>query len=312
MKCTIITGGRGAIGSRLAKSLYKDPEFGEIIILDNLSAGDHNKDVSGEFVYCDISDFEKLKTQILRFRPSYVFHLAAHFANQNSVDYPISDANANILGTINLMEVVKQLGNNAKVVYASSSCVYGKSLIMRECDPIGILDTPYAITKFAGEKYIEYYNHVQGVSSNIVRIFNTYGPGEVPGEYRNVITNFISKALWNQPLIITGNGEETRDFTYVADTADLLKKAALYSSVNVEIFNGGTGEKTKIIDLARLIKKMTGSGSEIIISSSRKWDHVRDRCADITKSKNYLGYNPSVKLEEGLAHTIKWIKSLNS
>jgi nucleoside-diphosphate-sugar epimerase len=147
--------------------------------------------------------------------------------------------------------------------------------------------------------------HVPTVS---IRIFNTYGPYELAGKYRNVIPNFIEKALNNEDLIITGTGKETRDFTYVDDLIDLMISAALGTNKDGEIFNGGTGTKTEILKMSEIIKEATGSLSNIIFKPARAWDKVKDRVSDTSKSASELGYQPKVNIEEGLQKTIKWYK----
>lgn len=310
-KVALITGGRGAIGAKLASRLNHDG-FDYIYTLDNLSAGHHNSNVAGEFVYCDISNTEKLAKLIKQISPTHVFHLAAHFANQNSVDFPISDAETNIIGTINLFESLRDIDPLKKVVYASSSCVYGHASIMSEDVQLSAFETPYAITKYVGELYARYYADLHKIPTTSLRIFNTYGPGEAPGQYRNVIPNFINLALDGRPIVITGDGRETRDFTYVEDTVDLLLRAAMSEFSAGEIFNGGTGIETQIADLAGLIVRLTGSKSEIVYVPRRNWDQIPNRKADNNKSCTLLGYNPQTTLEEGLMPTIRWIKQWRS
>jgi UDP-glucose 4-epimerase len=304
----LITGGRGAIGSALASRLARDG-FGDIYTIDNLSAGAHNDSVIGEFIHCDISNSEKLGVLIKSIEPTHVFHLAAHFANQNSVDYPRSDAQTNIIGTINLFEALRETAALQKVVYASSSCVYGDAPIMSESVPLPAFETPYAITKYVGELYAKYYADLHQIPTVSIRIFNTYGPGEAPGQYRNVIPNFINLALDGKPITITGDGLETRDFTYVEDTVDLLLRASASHYVDGEIFNGGTGIETAIIDLTKLILFLTESRSEIKFVPRRSWDQISSRKADNEKSRVCLGYRPQTSLEQGLVPTIEWIRS---
>lgn len=303
----LITGGRGAIGSALASRLASEG-FGSVYIVDNLSAGAHNDRSVGEFIHCDISNSEKFGVLVKSIAPTHVFHLAAHFANQNSVDFPLSDAQTNVIGTINLFESLRDVGALQKVVYASSSCVYGDAPIMSESVVLPAFETPYAITKYVGELYAKYYADLHRIPAVSIRIFNTYGPGEAPGRYRNVIPNFINLALDGEPITITGNGMETRDFTYVGDTVDLLLRASSSEYVHGEIFNGGTGVETKIADLAQLILHLTGSQSEVRFVSRRGWDQIANRKAENEKSRLYLGYHPQTTLEQGLVPTIDWIK----
>lgn len=304
----LITGGAGAIGSRLAETLSVDKE-NIICVIDNLSAGNNNKVNDVEYVYLDISNEEKLNRFFENYRPEYIYHLAAHFANQNSVDYPLSDAKTNVLGTINLLENQRKNQNLKKFIYASSSCVYGNIENMVEDATLFPYDTPYAINKYVGEMYCKYYSEIQKIPTICVRIFNTYGPGEIPGKYRNVIPNFILKALKNEPITITGSGNETRDFTFIDDTVQLLMLAAVSHFNKAEVFNGGTGQSITIKKMAESIIQLTNSASTIKYLPSRNWDHVKERKSNNIKAKNFLNYNPSTLFEDGLKKTIDWIKT---
>lgn len=304
----LITGGSGAIGSRLAETLSLNKE-NKICVVDNLSSGNNNKVNNVEYVYLDISNEEKLNIFFESYQPEYIYHLAAHFANQNSVDYPLSDTKTNVLGTINLLENQRKNTNLKKFIYASSSCVYGNIENMVEDATLFPYDTPYAINKYVGEMYCKYYSEIQKVPTVCVRIFNTYGPGEMPGKYRNVIPNFILKALNNEPITITGSGNETRDFTFIDDTVQLLMLVAVSHFNKAEVFNGGTGQSIAIKQMAESITQLTNSASTIEYLPSRNWDHVKERKSNNTKAKNLLNYNPSTLFEDGLKKTIDWIKT---
>lgn len=303
----LITGGFGALGYNLIQYLKTNYNC-SIRVIDNFSAGQANFSSDVDFSYTDIGNTEKLKTFFKNYQPNYIFHLAAHFANQNSVDHPLSDINSNIIGVVNLFETQKNNTELKKIIFASSSCVYGNSENMDEDFKVSPYDTPYAINKYVGELYCKYYAEIHKIPVVSARIFNSFGPGEMPGEYRNVIPNFIKKALLNQDITITGSGEETRDFTYVEDTIHLLSKLATSKYKYAEIFNGGTGVKVTIKKLTEEIIRLTQSESKIVYTAPRNWDHVKDRCANIEKSQALLGYNPSHDFTLGLVKTINWIK----
>lgn len=303
----LITGGFGAIGINLVDKLLENSS-NEIHVIDNLSAGAANNTSKVQFSHLDISNSEKVHSFFNNYQPDFIYHLAAHFANQNSVDHPISDVETNVIGVINLLETQKTNKLLKKFIYASSSCVYGNSNEMSEKTVISPYDTPYAINKYVGELYGKYYAEIHKIPLVCARIFNSFGPGELPGQYRNVIPNFIKKALLNEDIVITGSGDETRDFTYVNDTVSLLIKLSDSSFNNAEIFNAGTGIKTSINYLANKIIELTNSNSKIIYKEARGWDHVKNRCSDISKSVQYLNYNPSSDFERGLNDTIKWIE----
>ncbi|PWA04042.1 NAD-dependent epimerase/dehydratase family protein [Flavobacterium psychrotolerans] len=303
----LITGGFGALGYNLIQYLTGNYNC-SIHVIDNFSAGHTNFSNEVTFSYIDIGNTEKLNIFLKNYQPNYVFHLAAHFANQNSVDHPLSDISTNVVGLVNLFEAQRSNKELKKIIFASSSCVYGNSEIMTEDLQVSPHDTPYAINKYVGELYSKYYAEIHHIPVVSARIFNSYGPGEMPGQYRNVIPNFIKSALLNETINITGTGEETRDFTYVEDTIDLLIKLATSKYHRAEVFNGGTGTKLSIKNLAEEIIRLTESQSKIVFTEPRNWDHVKDRCSSIEKSQTLLGYHPSHDFRTGLAKTIDWIK----
>lgn len=169
------------------------------------------------------------------------------------------------------------------------------------------LDTPYQIDKLVGELYCNYFYNYHKLPVAIARYFNVYGPGEVPGKYRNVIPNFIWWALHGQPLPITGTGEETRDFTFVEDIVDgTLRMGAVEEAVG-EAINLASETETRVIDLANWINEFNGSESGIIFRSRRNWDQVVKRRASIEKARKILEYEPRTDIRAGLKTTYEWI-----
>lgn len=306
----VVTGGAGAIGCNLVRKLL-DYQPKEIIIIDNLTSGNINfipADETISFFPIDIFFKDKLE-QIIPKDTDYIFHLAAHFANQNSVEFPLSDIQSNVIGTLNLLEISKTL-NLKKFINCSSSCVYGNSSIMKIGDSIYPTETPYAINKLSGELYTSFYAHYNKVNAINVRIFNTFGPYELSGKYRNVIPNFIKKALSDEPIIITGTGKETRDFTFVEDTCGLLISMALSNIQDGSVYNAGTGITTDILTLAQTIVKLSKSKSIIEFTNRRKWDNVLNRLSDISLTTKTFNYIPNyTNLESNLEKTINWYKT---
>ena len=309
-KRILITGGAGCIGSNLTKALLKaNPE--RIIIIDDLSASYEWNIPKGPkvvFIHGSILDEEKMK-RAFSYKPHYVFHLAAHFANQNSVDHPETDLLVNALGTLKTLQYAN-LVEVERFVFASSGCsVYGSQtpLPLRE-DFVSLhLDTPYQINKLVGELYCNYFNDYYGLPVAIARYFNVYGPGEVPGKYRNVIPNFIWWAMNRQPLPITGTGEETRDFTFVDDIIDGTLRMGFVKEAVGEAINLASGIETRIIDLANWINELTGNSAGIIFKPRRDWDKAIRRRASIEKAKKILGYQPKTDIKTGLERTYEWI-----
>ena len=311
-KRILITGGAGCIGRNLTESLLAgDPK--EVLILDDLSAAfewNIPKDPRVFFVKGSILDDEKLDTAFSE-RPEYVFHLAAHFANQNSVEHPETDLLVNGLGTLKTLKRAHMV-KSEKFVFASSGCsVYGSEapLPLKE-DYVSLhLDTPYQITKLLGELYCNFYHDYYGLPVVIARFFKVYGPGEVHGKYRNVIPNFIYKSLKGQSLPITGTGEETRDWTYVSDIVDGFLGCATHDEAVGDAFNLASGTETRVRYVADVINKLTNNHVKPVNLPMRTWDKIIRRRASIEKASRILGYAPKMKIEDGIERTIKWISA---
>lgn len=304
-KKVLVTGGAGAIGFNLCKMLVENGF--EVLIIDDLSSG-HQKLVHREakFFRGSILSDETLR-EAFTHEPNYVVHLAAFFANQNSVDFPEKDLLTNILGTVKLLTVVKEYGVE-KFVNVSSSCVYGNKEIMKETDHEFDLDTPYAISKLSSEYYTKFWETYHQINAVNLRLFNSYGPGEFPGKYRNVIPNFFQKAMNSEPLVITGTGEETRDFNFVEDTVLGIMLAMIKITKPGQTFNIASGKSTRIIDIARMIREITFNKSEIIFGQKRSWDSVDNRLGDIHLARSVLGYDPKKDIYSGLKETFNWLK----
>jgi len=310
-KTVLVTGGAGAIGSNLTRALAK--LGARVLVLDDLSSGErwNIPSLPGVlFIEGDIRDEVKLKRCFFE-RPGIVFHLAAFFANQNSVDHPETDLSVNGLGTLRLLEYSVFTGVE-RFVYASSGCsIYGSHapLPLREEFMSMHLSTPYQITKMLGELYCNFFFNHYGLNVVKPRFFNSYGPGEVPGQYRNVIPNFIYWAMKGLPLPITGSGEETRDFTYVADIVDGLLRAGVMEAAIGQEFNLASGRETRISDLARMINEATGNTAGVIFVERRKWDTKSRLLASIERARDLIGYEPKTDFMQGLQNTIRWFRS---
>ncbi len=309
-KRILITGGGGCIGSNLIRALLKaEPEL--IVVIDDLSASyewNLSKDPKVYFIKGSILDEERMK-RAFSFKPHYVFHLAAHFANQNSVDHPETNLLVNGLGTLKTLEYANLVGVE-RFVFASSGCsVYGsKAPLPLKEDFVSLhLDTPYQINKLVGELYCNYFHDYYGLSVTMARYFNVYGPGEVPGKFRNVIPNFIWRAMHGKALPITGTGEETRDFTFVEDIVDGTLRMGVVKEAGGEAINLASETETRVIDLANWINELTGNESGIVFGPRRDWDKVVKRRASIEKAGNILGYERKMEMKVGLKKTYEWI-----
>jgi nucleoside-diphosphate-sugar epimerase len=306
----LVTGGAGAIGSRLVRALQD--RGATVIVLDDFSSGyEFNLPNDIEVVRGDVASSEVVR-EALAFNPSHVFHLAAFFANQNSADHPHADLDTNGHGIITVLQECANHDTVQRVVYSSSSCVYDEDeeLPYTESESVELtFNTPYEITKTLGEAYCNYFGTATELEIVRARIFNSYGPGEVPGEYRNVIPNFVYLAMQNEPLPITGSGDETRDFTFVNDVTFALCKIGVQNSTAGEAINIATGEETTINNLAQQINSIVGNDAGVVYKSRRDWDQTDKRRGSIQKLNQRTRYEPSVPLKKGLKRTVEWFNT---
>jgi UDP-glucose 4-epimerase len=304
----LVTGGAGCIGSNLTKSLAKAEA--SVIILDDLSSSyEWNIPQSPKvsFVKGSVLDDEMLK-RVFKAKPDYVFHLAAHFANQNSVDNPETDLLVNGLGILKVLEFA-HIAKVKRFVYSSSGCgVYGldSKMPFEEPDISISLHTPYQVTKLLGELYTNYFHNLYDLPIVNARFFNVFGPGEVPGKYRNVIPNFIYWSMHGQALPITGDGTETRDWTYVEDIVNGLLAMGIEENAIGQAFNLGSGVEHRVVDMANIVNNLTGNKAGIKFAPRRDWDVKTRLLSSIDKANRILGYEPRMKFEDGVQKLHSW------
>ena len=308
-KVVLVTGGAGCIGTNLCKKLA-ELNAEKVVILDDLSSAyEWNVPRADNiaFVNGSILDDEMLK-RVFKEKPDYVFHLAAHFANQNSVDNPEIDLMVNGMGTLKVLQYA-HLADVQRFVYSSSGCgVYGldSKMPFEEHDISVSLHTPYQVTKLLGELYTNYFHNLYGLPIVNARFFNVFGPGEVPGRYRNVIPNFFYWAMNKQALPITGDGTETRDWTYVGDIIDGLLAMGIKEAAVGEAINLGSGEEHKVIELANKVNELASNQERIEYVERRDWDVKHRLLSSIEKAKRLLGYEPQKGFDEGLKKVHAW------
>jgi UDP-glucose 4-epimerase len=310
-KKVLVTGGAGAVGSRLTRALLEAGAI--VIVLDDLSSAyewNLPDDKNMLFLKGDVASDIDLK-RVFSEKPTVIFHLAAFFANQNSIDYPEKDLRTNGFGILKILEYSALYSRLERFVYSSSGCsIYGesKNFPLKEDDVSMNLGTPYQVTKMLGELYCNYFAKQYGLKVVKARFFNSFGPGEVPGQYRNVIPNFIYRAMKGLPLTITGDGQETRDFTYVGDIVDGLLRSGYYEGAIGKAFNFASGTETKIIDLANMVNKHTGNKNPTEFLERRKWDTKPRLLGSYEKASIAMGYKPATLFEDGLKKAIEWFR----
>jgi len=310
-RTVLVTGGAGAIGSNLTRALLEGGA--RVVVIDDLSASSEANVAVHErlrFIHGDILDPDALGAAFGE-SPEVVFHLAAFFANQRSVEHPEEDLRVNGMGILRVLEAAVAAGR-PRVVYAGSGCsVYGNDapLPLTEGTVSTYLDTPYQVTKLLGELYLNYFGEHYGLPVVKTRLFNSYGPWDPPGRYRNVIPNFMWRALHGLPLPLTGDGTETRDFTFVGDITDgLLRAGTSERAVGAEM-NLATGREIAIGDLAHKINEAAGSRAGVEHRPPRAWDRKRRLLASVDRARDLLGYEPKCDFDEGLAVTAAWFRT---
>ena len=297
----LVTGGAGFIGSNLADELAKKHE---VVIVDDLSTGRaaNVEDLDVELVQGSITDMALLKEN---FRGvDYVFHQAALPSVQRSVDDPVLANEVNVSGTLNVLVAARD-ADVKKVIYASSSSVYGDTptLPKREDmkpDP----RSPYAVAKLTGEYYCRVFNEIYGLKTVALRYFNVYGPRQDPSsDYAAVIPKFVNRIMAGKGPIIYGNGEQTRDFTFVRDVVQANVRAMESDAAGV--FNVAAGQRISVNDLAGMIMEIIGKRVDCVHEETRAGD-VRDSLGDISRAHAGFGYAPRYGMDDGLSETIGW------
>ena len=309
----LVTGGAGFIGSNLTEYLL---HFGaKVRVLDDFSNGfrknikPFESDPNFEFIEGDIRNIDTC--QLACKDVDYVFHQAALGSVPRSIENPINTNSANIDGFVNMLVAARD--NDVKrFMYAASSSTYGDSKALPKVEEnIGSPLSPYAVTKLVNELYADVFAKTYDMHCIGLRYFNVFGPKQDPkGAYAAVIPLFIDAILSNTPPKIHGDGLQTRDFTYIENVIQMNIKAAFsdVEGATNQVYNTAVGDRTTVIDLFNSLKNNVGSNLEPHFIPMRQGD-VRDSLADISKAKKYLGYEPVVKIDEGLKNTIDWFKN---
>jgi len=305
----LVTGGAGFIGSHIVKRLVA--EGAHVRVVDNLSTGQMRRLDSVrsaiDFIEADLADATTTRKAVGGI--DYVLHQAAVPSVQRSVADPVTTNRANVTGTINLLEACR----NAQVrrfVFAASSSAYGDTEVLpkredMESNPL----SPYALQKFVGERYCRLYYELYGLETLSLRYFNVFGPGQDPhSEYSAVVPKFISRLLANQPITIYGDGEQSRDFTYIENVVEANLLALKAPNAAGTLCNIGCGERITLNRLVSLLEQQLGVSAQVIFAPPKAGD-VRHSLADIERAKAILQYRPKITVEEGLRRTVEAMKS---
>jgi UDP-N-acetylglucosamine 4-epimerase len=314
----LVTGGAGFIGSNLVETLLYDNRVEKVRVLDNFATGSKQnlstffENPKFEFIEGDICDYDTCKKACEGI--DRISHQAALGSVPRSIQNPIKSNEVNITGTLNIFVAAKDCGID-RVVYAASSSTYGDSATLPKVEEkIGKPLSPYAVTKLVNELYADVFHKLYNTDFIGLRYFNIFGPKQSPsGAYAAVIPLFFKSALRHQAPTINGDGTYSRDFTYVANAvqANLLSLFTENSEALNQVYNIAVGERTSLNELWAVIKNITETPVNVEYGDYRKGD-VPHSLASIEKAQQLLGYEPVVKIEQGLKLTYQWYKTNNS
>ena len=296
-----VTGGAGFIGSNLAQVLAMK---NDVIVIDSLLTGHRENldDVDCKFIEGSVNDVDKLRHAFLG--TDYVMHQAALASVPRSIVDPMPCNQNNVEGTLNVLMMARKC-NVRKVVYASSSSIYGDTPTLPKVETMAPNpQSPYAVTKLAAEQYCQVFWKNYRLPTAALRYFNVFGPRQDPNsQYAAVIPKFIKMANAGKKLTVYGDGEQTRDFTYVMDVVQANLRAAVDTGSNGEVFNIARQERISLNELARIIFKQLGKKGELDYQAERSGD-IKHSLADISKARTLLGYEPEYTIEQGIGLTI--------
>ena len=305
----VVTGGAGFIGSAIVRGLLRQGA-GRVVVIDNLLSGhEANLDEvkqSVDLQRVDIRDYAAI-APIIR-GAAVVFHEAAIPSVPRSIDDPIPSHEVNINGTFNVLRAAHE-GKAGRVVYAASSSAYGDTEVLPKVETMTPAPkSPYALQKLVGEHYCHIFAKVYGMETVALRYFNVYGPRQDPSSpYSGVLSLFIKAVLERQQPTILGDGEQSRDFTYVEDVVELNLLAARAQGVSGTVYNGGNGGRITLNQAWTLLQKIEGVNIPPKFGPPRAGD-VRDSQADTTAVTRDLGYAPRYSFEEGMRLTLDWYR----
>lgn len=308
----LITGGAGFIGSNLAQALAQSGQ--RVRVLDNLSTGFRDNlnrtEGSVELVEADLRDFDAVRRAMDGV--TYVSHQAALRSVERSVDDPLSSDDVNVHGTLHVLQAAREAKTVRRVVYASSSSVYGDSEALPKTEDLTPSPvSPYAVSKLAAEYYCKVFTGLYGLETVSLRYFNVFGPRQSPkSQYAAVVPLFMRAALSGDPLEVHGDGEQSRDFTYIDNVVQANRLAFETPGIGGHAFNVACGERHSLLEIATILEGLVGRTLERHHVGSRRGD-VRHTMASIDKISSMTAYQPGVGFEDGLRRTFDWVRSVN-
>ncbi len=304
----LVTGGAGFVGCNLVRRLIR--ERARVTVLDDLFTGRRENLPESGFEFVEGSVCDPPTVELLVAENEIIFHCAARNIVVSTRN-PREDFETNIGGTLNVLLAARAIGGR-RVVYTSSTSVYGnpRYLPINEDDHLSLL-TPYAVSKLAGENYCMAFYESYDLPATAVRYSNIFGPGQDPANpYCGVVAKFTEALFAGRAPVIHGDGNQSRDFTYIDDAIEATLLAATRDRAVGEVFNVGTGVETRVNELAAILIRLTGTKVEPAHTDRRDVDNIRRRVVNIEKTRRALRWTPEVTLEEGLRRTVEWQRSI--
>jgi len=304
----LVTGGAGFIGSNIVDELVKRGQ--EVVVLDDLSAGkEANLTAVRAKIDLHIGTITDLAAvQSACKRVDHVIHLAARTSVPRSVLNPLESNHVNIDGTLNVLVAARD-AQVRRFVFAASSSAYGETPTLPKVETMPARPiSPYGVTKYVGEMYAQVFGRVYGLENACLRYFNVFGPRQDPtSQYSGVLSRFMLAVIEGQAPVIYGDGEQSRDFTYVENIVDETLRACEAPEASGLVFNGGTGARITLNQVLKMLSRITGQTIQAKYDVARNGD-IRDSQADVSLARKILGYEPRVQFEEGLKQTWDWYK----
>jgi UDP-glucose 4-epimerase len=310
MNTAVITGGAGFIGSHVAERFLA--EGWDVHVIDNLITGKRDN-VPGGAIFHQLDIRDGLSADLIAgLQPKVLVHLAAQMDVRKSVADPVFDAETNIVGTLNLLEAVRNDSPKTRIVFSSTGgAIYGDQTTPPNVETFAKNpESPYAVAKLAVENYLAYYGRVHGIESAVLRYGNVYGPRQDPHGEAGVVAIFCGRILDAQPLTVFGDGLQTRDYIYVSDVVDVTYRAATRVLPPVQLldsraFNVGTGVPSDVLKLATILNSAAGATTPIKHAPERPGEQ-RTSYLDVKKARLFLDWQPMVSLEDGLTRSFEW------
>jgi UDP-N-acetylglucosamine/UDP-N-acetylgalactosamine 4-epimerase len=302
----LVTGGAGFIGSNIVDELVKRGQ--EVVVLDDLSAGkEANLTAVREKIDLHIGTITDLAAvQSACKGVDHVIHLAARTSVPRSVLNPLESNHVNIDGTLNVLVAARD-AQVRRFVFAASSSAYGETPTLPKVETMPARPiSPYGVTKYVGEMYAQVFGRVYGLENACLRYFNVFGPRQDPtSQYSGVLSRFMLAVIEGQAPVIYGDGEQSRDFTYVENIVDETLRACEAPEASGLVFNGGTGARITLNQVLKMLSRITGQTIQAKYDVARSGD-IRDSQADVSLARKILGYEPRVQFEAGLKRTWEW------